>query len=33
LQSAQIKIVARPVRTIDGLADFVPQHLRGPAEQ
>jgi len=33
LQSAQIKVVARPVRTIDGLADFVPQHLRGPAEQ
>ncbi|MGA3016294.1 MAG: hypothetical protein ABSF62_04180 [Bryobacteraceae bacterium] len=33
LKSAQIKIVAKPVKIVDGLASFVPQHLRGPAEK
>jgi beta-galactosidase len=33
LKSAQIKVVARPIRIVDGLATFVPQHLRGPAEK
>jgi beta-galactosidase len=27
LKSAQIKIVAKPVKVIDGLATFMPQHL------
>src|ERR1017187_3069789 len=31
LKSAQIKIVAMPVKSVDGLASFIPQHLRGPA--
>jgi len=33
LKSAQIRIVARPVKLVDGLASFIPQHLRGPAEK
>jgi beta-galactosidase len=33
LKSAQIRIVAKPVKIVDGLATFVPQHLRGPAEK
>ena len=32
LKSAQVKIVAKPVNIVDGLATFMPQHLRGPAE-
>ena len=31
LKSAQIKIVAMPVKSVDGLASFIPQHLRDPA--
>ena len=31
LKSAQIKIVVKPVKIVDGLATFMPQHLRGPA--
>jgi beta-galactosidase len=33
LQSGQIGIVAKPVRMTEGIADFVPQHLPGPAEK
>jgi len=33
LKSAQIKLVAKPVKIVDGLADFVPQHLRAPVEK
>ncbi|MGD0777621.1 MAG: sugar-binding domain-containing protein [Candidatus Solibacter sp.] len=33
LKSAQIKIVVKPVKIVDGLANIVPQHLRGPAEE
>ncbi len=33
LKSAQIKVVARPVKILDGLASFVPQRLRAPAEK
>ena len=33
LQSGQIAIVAKPVRMTEGIADFVPQHLPGPAEK
>jgi beta-galactosidase len=33
LKSAQVKIVAKPVTIVDGLATFMPQHLRGPAEK
>jgi beta-galactosidase len=33
LKSAQIKVVAKPVKIVDGLATFVQQHLRGPAEK
>jgi beta-galactosidase len=33
LKSAQIKVAAKPVKIVDGLAAFVPQHLRGPAEK
>jgi beta-galactosidase len=33
LKSGQVSIIAKPVKTVDGLAAFVPQHLRGPAEQ
>jgi beta-galactosidase len=33
LKSAQVKIVAKPVKIVDGLATFMPQHLRGPAEK
>jgi beta-galactosidase len=33
LKSAQVKIVAKPVKIADGLAAFMPQHLRGPAEK
>jgi beta-galactosidase len=32
LKSAQVKIVAKPVNIVDGLATFMPPHLRGPAE-
>jgi beta-galactosidase len=32
LKSAEIKIVSKPVQIVDGLATFVQQHLRGPAE-
>ena len=33
LKPAQIEIVAKPVKIVDGLAIFMPQHLlRGPAE-
>jgi beta-galactosidase len=31
LKSAQVKIVAQPVKIVDGLATFMPQHLRGPS--
>jgi len=33
LQSAQIKIVAKPIEVVDGLTTVVPQHLRAPAYQ
>ena len=33
LKSAQIKVVAKRVKVVDGLATFMPQHLRGPAER
>jgi beta-galactosidase len=33
LKSAQIKIVAKPVKIVDGLATFMPQHMRAPAEK
>ena len=33
LKSAEIKIVATPVKSVDGLAAFMPQHLPAPAEQ
>jgi beta-galactosidase len=33
LKSAQIKLVAKPVKIVDGLTNFTPQHLRGPAEK
>ena len=33
LKSGQVSIIAKPVKTVGGLAAFVPQHLRGPAEQ
>ena len=33
LKSAQVKIAARPVKTSDGLAAPMPQHLPGPAEK
>jgi beta-galactosidase len=33
LKSAQVKIVAKPVKIIDGLATIPPQHLRGSAEK
>ena len=33
LKSAQIKVVAKPVKIVDGLAAILPQHLRGPAEK
>ena len=33
LRSAQIQIVAKPVKLIDGLAVSMPQQLRGPAEK
>jgi beta-galactosidase len=33
LKSAQIRLVAKPVKIIDGLATFVPQHLRAFAER
>jgi beta-galactosidase len=33
LKSAQIRIVVKPVKIVDGLADFMPQHLRGPSEK
>ena len=33
LKPAEIKIVAKAVKVVDGLADSTPQHLRGPAEQ
>jgi beta-galactosidase len=33
LKSAQTKVVAKPVKIVDGLAAFAPQHLRGPAEK
>jgi beta-galactosidase len=32
LKSAQVQIVARPVKLVEGLATLMPQHLRGPAE-
>jgi beta-galactosidase len=33
LKSAQIKVVAKPVKIVDGLAAILPRHLRGPAEK
>jgi len=33
LKSARVNIIAKPVKMVDGLADFVPQHLRSPAKQ
>src|ERR1035437_1226769 len=33
LKSAQIKVVVKPVKIVDGLAAILPQHLRRPAEQ
>jgi beta-galactosidase len=32
LKSAQIQIVSKPVKVVDGLATSLAQHLRGPAE-
>jgi beta-galactosidase len=33
LKPAQIKLVVKPVKIVDGLATIFPQHLRGPAEE
>ena len=33
LKSAQVKLVSKPVKIVDGFATIVPQHLRGPAEK
>jgi beta-galactosidase len=33
LKPAQVKIVAKPVKIVDGLVTTMPQHLRGPAEK
>jgi beta-galactosidase len=33
LKPAQIKLIAKPVKIVDGLATIVPQHLRGPVEE
>jgi beta-galactosidase len=33
LKSAPIKLAAKPVQLVDGLATFMPHHLRGPAEE
>jgi beta-galactosidase len=33
LKPAQVKIVAKPVQVIDGLATFEAQHLRAPVEK
>jgi beta-galactosidase len=33
LKPAQVRIVTKPVKIVDGLADSMPQHLRGPAEK
>jgi beta-galactosidase len=33
LKSAQVKIVAKPVTIVDGLATSMPQHLQGPAKK
>jgi beta-galactosidase len=33
LQSGKIGIVAKPVKMTDGIADFVAQHLPGPADK
>jgi beta-galactosidase len=33
LKSAQVKLVSKPVKIVDGLATMVPQHLPGPAEK
>jgi beta-galactosidase len=33
LQSAQIQIVAKPVKVVDGLATLMPQRLKEPAEK
>jgi beta-galactosidase len=33
LKSAQVKLVSKPVKIIDGFAAIVPQHLPGPAEK
>jgi len=32
LKPAQVQIVANGVKVVDGLATFMPQHLKGPAE-
>jgi beta-galactosidase len=31
LKPAQVKVVSKPVKVVDGLSDTVPQHLRAPA--
>jgi beta-galactosidase len=33
LKPAQIKVAVKPVKIVDGLATFVAQHFRGPAEE
>jgi beta-galactosidase len=33
LKSAQVKLVSKPVKIVDGLVTTMPQHLRGPAEK
>jgi beta-galactosidase len=33
LKPAQIKLVAKPIKTVGGLATSMPQHLQGPAEK
>jgi beta-galactosidase len=33
LKSAQVKLISKPVKIVDGFATIMPQHLRGPAEK
>jgi beta-galactosidase len=33
LKSAQVQIVTKPVSVVEGFAAWIPQHLRGPAEE
>jgi hypothetical protein len=33
LKPAQVKLISKPVKIVDGLVTTMPQHLRGPAEK